>query len=315
MSATCGISGATWGRSSGSWSPSPAASGRFPFPQLAEVSVASGPAMIRNEDGLLTGYVYVDIAGPRPGGLHRGGRPAPPGKGGTRRRVTPSPGAASTRPCNGSGARLEVVVPLTLLLILGLLYLNTRSLAKTAHHPAGGPVLGHRRRLVPLSPRLQHEHRGLGRPDRPSGVDAETGVFMLLYLDLAYAAGQEGGAAEEPGGPAAGDSEGRGQADPAQVDDRGHHVPGASPDHVGHRDRLGRHEAHRRPHGRRHLDLLSPGTVVYPVIYEIWKWHFEDQKERRSWGIKITWKNMKRPLELRHDEERKASCHWAVAIL
>ena len=35
--------------------------------QLAEVSVASGPAMIRDEDGLLTGYVYVDIAGQDPG--------------------------------------------------------------------------------------------------------------------------------------------------------------------------------------------------------------------------------------------------------
>jgi len=36
--------------------------------QLAEVSVAGGPAMIRDEDGLLTGYVYVDIAGQDPGG-------------------------------------------------------------------------------------------------------------------------------------------------------------------------------------------------------------------------------------------------------
>ena len=35
--------------------------------QLAEVSVSSGPAMIRDEDGLLTGYVYVDVAGQDPG--------------------------------------------------------------------------------------------------------------------------------------------------------------------------------------------------------------------------------------------------------
>src|SRR6202007_2216033 len=33
---------------------------------LAQIRIASGPAMIRNENGLLTGYVYVDIAGRDP---------------------------------------------------------------------------------------------------------------------------------------------------------------------------------------------------------------------------------------------------------
>ena len=48
----------------------PAADGKrqIPLVQLATIKTASGPAMIRNEDGLLTGYVYIDIAGRDPNG-------------------------------------------------------------------------------------------------------------------------------------------------------------------------------------------------------------------------------------------------------
>jgi copper/silver efflux system protein len=36
---------------------------QIPLGDLARVKVATGPAMIRNEDGLLAGYVCVDVAG------------------------------------------------------------------------------------------------------------------------------------------------------------------------------------------------------------------------------------------------------------
>jgi len=82
--------------------------------------------------------------------------------------------------------RLTVVVPVTLFLILFLLYLNTRSLTKTlivllaVPFSAVGAIwflylLGYNMSIgvwVGLIALL--------------GVDAETGVFMLLYLDLAY---------------------------------------------------------------------------------------------------------------------------------
>jgi Cu(I)/Ag(I) efflux system membrane protein CusA/SilA len=43
----------------------PASDGRrqIPLGELARVKIAAGPAMIRDEDGLLTGYVFVDVAG------------------------------------------------------------------------------------------------------------------------------------------------------------------------------------------------------------------------------------------------------------
>src|SRR5262249_54111007 len=81
--------------------------------------------------------------------------------------------------------RLKVVVPVTLFLVLMLLYWNTRSVAKTAIIVLAGPfsavgavwllyLLGYNMSIgvwVGLIALL--------------GVDAETGVFMLLYLDLA----------------------------------------------------------------------------------------------------------------------------------
>jgi Cu(I)/Ag(I) efflux system membrane protein CusA/SilA len=64
--------------------------------QLADVSVVSGPAMIQDEDGLLTGYVYVDISGQDPGSYIR------EADGPLRAKVMLSPGAASTRQCSAS---------------------------------------------------------------------------------------------------------------------------------------------------------------------------------------------------------------------
>jgi len=91
-----------------------------------------------------------------------------------------------------SGKRLTAVVPVTLLLIVLLLYLNTRSLVKPPlsswRFPSrGGAVwflylLGYNMSI------------GVWWAHRPARVDAETGVFMLLYLDLAYDKARQGGA-------------------------------------------------------------------------------------------------------------------------
>lgn len=47
----------------GSMAGSPSSVFHVPLEQLAEISHTTGPAMIRDEDGMLTGYVYVDVAG------------------------------------------------------------------------------------------------------------------------------------------------------------------------------------------------------------------------------------------------------------
>jgi len=158
---------------------------QVPLSHLAEIRMKSGPSMIRNENGLLSGYVYVDVAGRDPNGyiaeadrLLRKKMNIPPGYA----FIWSGDYIASQRVKDW----LIVIVPVTLFLILVLLYMNTRSLTKTCIILLAVPfsaigafwllyLLGYNMSIgvwVGLIALL--------------GVDAETGVFMLLYLDLAY---------------------------------------------------------------------------------------------------------------------------------
>lgn len=156
-----------------------------PLGEFADIHSSSGPAMIRNENGLLTGYVYVDIAGRDPQSyvaeadhLLRDKLQLPPGYA-----VLWS---GQYEAMERVAQRLKLILPLTLLLIMLLLYLNTRSVSKTmivllaVPFSAVGAIwflylVGYNLSVavwVGLIALL--------------GVDAETGVFMLLYLDLSY---------------------------------------------------------------------------------------------------------------------------------
>jgi Cu(I)/Ag(I) efflux system membrane protein CusA/SilA len=158
---------------------------QIPIGQLADIEITSGPSMIRNEDGLLAGYVYVDMAGRDPRSyIDEADRLI-------RDKVQLPPGYAISwsgqyEAMERVREKLEVVLPVTVVLILLLLYLNTRSAVKTmivilaVPFSAIGAVwllhlLGYNMSVgvwVGLIALL--------------GVDAETGVFMLLYLDIAY---------------------------------------------------------------------------------------------------------------------------------
>jgi Cu(I)/Ag(I) efflux system membrane protein CusA/SilA len=158
---------------------------QIPLGHLADVRMKSGPSMIRNENGLLAGYVYVDVADRDPNGyVEEADRLL-------RKEVQIPPGYAFVWSGDYQASErvrewLAVIVPVTLFLILVLLYLNTRSVVKTlivllaVPFSAIGAVwllylLGYNMSIgvwVGLIALL--------------GVDAETGVFMLLYLDLAY---------------------------------------------------------------------------------------------------------------------------------
>jgi copper/silver efflux system protein len=142
--------------------------------------------MIRNEDGLLTGYVYVDLADRDVRGYVEDAKRA------LAQRLQLPPGGAIAwsgqyEEMVRARERLFLVVPLTLALIVALLYLNTRSIVSTSLVLLAVPfsaigafwflyLAGYNLSVgvwVGLIALL--------------GVDAETGVFMLLYLELAYA--------------------------------------------------------------------------------------------------------------------------------
>ena len=93
------------------------------------------------------------------------------------------------------------------------------------------------------------------------GVDAQTGVFMLLYLDLAYENARRTRESPHPGRSEARDSGRCGDADPPEGHDRHDHDDRATADLLVDRARVGPDEAYRRPDGRRDYVVLSYGTA------------------------------------------------------
>jgi Cu(I)/Ag(I) efflux system membrane protein CusA/SilA len=153
--------------------------------ELAEIRTSSGPAMIRDENGMLTGYVYVDVADRDPEGYVADARAL------LRDQLKLQPGYAISwsgqyEAMERVKQRLTRVVPLTLLIVAFLLYANTRSLTKTTiillavPFSAVGAVCFLYLAGYNLSVGVWVGLIAL------LGIDAETGVFMLLYLDLAY---------------------------------------------------------------------------------------------------------------------------------
>ena len=158
--------------------------GGVPLGELAEIHQDSGPAMIRDENGLLTAYVFVDVAGPDLGTYVQDLKSA-------LARVRVPSGysfqiSGQYESLERVRRRLRLIVPLTLAVIVLLLYLNTGSLANTGIVLLAGPfsVVGAVWLMKILGYRLSIAS-WVGMVAL-MGLDAETGVFMLLYLDLAY---------------------------------------------------------------------------------------------------------------------------------
>jgi Cu(I)/Ag(I) efflux system membrane protein CusA/SilA len=165
---------------------------QVPLAQLADLRFRSGPGMIRNENGRKSGYVYVDVAGRDLGGYVEEAKRA------VREQVELPPGyelvwSGQYEHLARVKARLWIVVPITLFVIFLLLYFNTGSAAKTlivllaVPFSAVGAVW-----LLYLLDYNMSIAVWVGLIAL-LGVDAETGVFMLLYLDLAYKEAREKG--------------------------------------------------------------------------------------------------------------------------
>ena len=103
---------------------------QIPIAQLAEVKLAAGPSMLRDENGMLNGYVYVDISGRDVGGYVEEAKALVAAK----LKLPPGLFAPVERAVRGHwrgcARKLKFVLPLTLFLIVVLLYLNTRSMPR-----------------------------------------------------------------------------------------------------------------------------------------------------------------------------------------
>ena len=160
--------------------------------EVARIRFATGPPMIRSEDGRLVGYVFVDPGERALVAYVEEARQA------VSARVALPPGvriewAGQFRNYERARERLEAVVPLTLFLIALLLYLNTRSAVEVGIVLLAVPfsLIGAVWLLWLLDYHLSVAvWVGLLAL---AGLDAETGVVMLLYLKLAWKRRREEG--------------------------------------------------------------------------------------------------------------------------
>ncbi|HXG58072.1 MAG TPA: efflux RND transporter permease subunit, partial [Thermoanaerobaculia bacterium] len=161
---------------------------QVPLGQLASLRLVEGPAMIRDEDGRLSGYVYVDVDTER----RDIGSYVAEAKKAVEAQIDLEPGYLLTWSGQYEAMarvreKMKVVVPLTLFIVFGLIYMNTKSLMKTTIVLLAVPfsAVGAVWFLYALDYNVSiGVWVGL---IALLGLDAETGIFMLLYLDLSYA--------------------------------------------------------------------------------------------------------------------------------
>jgi len=158
---------------------------QIPLAQIADIEVRSGPSMIRDENGLLSGYVYVDMAGRDVGGYVTEAK----------RIVREKLNLPSGYSLVWSGQyefmqrvkeRLKIFVPLTIAIIFILYYFTFRSVTETSIIMLSVPfalvggiwavlLLGYNMSIAVWVGFIAL-----------AGIAVETGSVMLTYLDEVY---------------------------------------------------------------------------------------------------------------------------------
>ncbi|MBI4887246.1 MAG: efflux RND transporter permease subunit [Acidobacteria bacterium] len=158
---------------------------QIPISQVADITTSTGPTVIRTEQAQLLGYVYVDVADRDIGSYVDDAKRAV-------NTMVPLP-EGYTLEWSGqyeymmrAAERLKIVIPVTLLIVIVLLYFNMQNVTKIAIVLLAVPfsLIG-AFWLIYLLDYNMSVAVWVGIIAL-AGVDAETGVVMLLYLDLAY---------------------------------------------------------------------------------------------------------------------------------
>lgn len=160
---------------------------QIPLAEVATISFQLGPDMVRSEGGQLVGFIFIDVAGE--------GIPEYVAK--AQRVIDERVGLPTGVRLAWTGqyehyehakAKLRLIVPLTLAIVCLLLYVSTQSMAQVAIVMLAVPFS-----LVGAVWLLYLLHYKMSVAVwvgmiALAGIDAETGVIMLLYLQLAYRA-------------------------------------------------------------------------------------------------------------------------------
>ncbi len=159
---------------------------QVPLGEIATLSMRSGPGMIRDENGRLSGYVFVDVAGRDLGSYVAEAQRAVQAK------VSVPSGyqlvwSGQYESIQRVRERMKMVLPITLFAVFLLLYANTGSVAKTSIILLAVPFSGIGAIWLLYWMGYNMSVAVWVGLIALLGVDAETAVFMLLYLDLSCA--------------------------------------------------------------------------------------------------------------------------------
>jgi Cu(I)/Ag(I) efflux system membrane protein CusA/SilA len=266
----------------GSGSPSIGSPGGayIPLGQLADISLVTGPSMIRDENGRLQGVVKVDLdTSKRDIGSY-----VSDAKKAIHENLKLPPGyqlvwSGQFEYMERVKDRLIIVVPITIFLVFLLLFFNTRSITKTTiillavPFSAIGAIwflyfLGYNMSIAVWVGLIAL-----------MGVDAETGMFMLLYLDLAFHEAQAKGRMRSWNDLREAIVEGAVKRLRPKVMTVGVMFMGLIPImwSTGSGADVMKRIAAPMIGGIFTSFVLE--LVVYPAIYAIWKWHFEVKKQ------------------------------------
>jgi Cu(I)/Ag(I) efflux system membrane protein CusA/SilA len=158
---------------------------QVPMKQVADIKIHQGPDMIRSENARRSAWLYVDIRDIDVGTYIKKAKEA------ITARLKLPPGynylwSGQFEYMERARQRLQIIIPITLAIIFFILYINTASLTKVIIVLLAVPfslvgaiwllyILGYHLSLAVVVGLIAL-----------AGLDAETGVVMLLYLDIAY---------------------------------------------------------------------------------------------------------------------------------
>jgi len=178
MSQQAGQSGAGQGMGA-------AVAAQIPLGQLGRVEAAMGPPMIKSEAGSLTGWVYVDVTGRDIGGYVADAKAA------VARSMRLPPGyflkwTGQYEFLERIQARMKIVVPVTLLIVFLILYLNFRGITQALLVMASVPFAAVGSVWLMWAARFNTSIAVWVGMIALLGVAAETASMMVVYLDEGF---------------------------------------------------------------------------------------------------------------------------------
>ncbi len=164
----------------------------IPISQVAKISIKKGPPSIKSENARQTAWIYVDLKDIDVGTYVANAQKV------VNEKIKLPAGynivwSGQYEYMQAAAAKLKVVIPLTLLIIFVIIYMNTKSLVKTGIIFVALPLS-----LVGCFWFLYALDYNMSVAVwvgviALAGISAETGVVMLLYLDLAFELWRENG--------------------------------------------------------------------------------------------------------------------------